>query len=47
MWVPDLGWMRWVQGQLVGLPTGHFDTLVSAECFEHNPFWVETSSWRW
>jgi len=26
----------------VGLPTGHFDTLVSAECFEHNPFWVET-----
>lgn len=31
-----------VQGQLVGLPTGHFDTTVSAECFEHNPFWVET-----
>lgn len=29
-------------GQLVGLPTGHFDTLVSAECLEHNPFWVET-----
>lgn len=31
-----------VQGQLVGLPTGHFDTMISAECFEHNPFWVET-----
>lgn len=25
-------------------PTGHFDTMVSAECFEHNPFWVETFS---
>ena len=23
-------------------PTGHFDTTISAECFEHNPFWRET-----
>ena len=31
-----------VQGQLVGFPTGHFDTTISAECLEHNPFWRET-----
>lgn len=31
-----------LEGQRVGLPTGHFDTMVSAECFEHNPFWVES-----
>lgn len=31
-----------VRGQLVGLSTGYFDATVSAECFEHNPFWVET-----
>jgi SAM-dependent methyltransferase len=30
------------QGQLVELPSGHFDTVISAECFEHNPFWRET-----
>ncbi|MDP9044901.1 MAG: class I SAM-dependent methyltransferase [Pseudomonadota bacterium] len=30
------------QGQLVGFPTGHFDTTISAECLEHNPFWRET-----
>lgn len=30
-----------VQGQLVGLPSGHFDTMISAECFEHN-----RSGWR-
>jgi SAM-dependent methyltransferase len=30
------------QGQLIGAMTGHFDTMVSAECFEHNPYWVET-----
>lgn len=29
-------------GQLLALPSGHFDTVVSAECFEHNPFWRET-----
>jgi len=30
------------QGQLVEFPTGHFDTVISAECLEHNPFWRET-----
>ena len=30
------------QGQLVEFPTGHFDTVISAECMEHNPFWRET-----
>ena len=29
-------------GQLLALPSGHFDTVISAECFEHNPFWRET-----
>jgi SAM-dependent methyltransferase len=29
-------------GQLLELPSGHFDTVISAECFEHNPFWRET-----
>lgn len=33
---------RVVQGQLLDCPSSHFDTMVSAECFEHNPFWVET-----
>ena len=30
------------QGQLVDFPTAHFDTTISAECLEHNPFWRET-----
>ncbi len=30
------------QGQLVEFPTGHFDTVISAECLEHNPYWRET-----
>jgi SAM-dependent methyltransferase len=30
------------QGQLVEFPTSHFDTTISAECLEHNPFWRET-----
>ncbi len=30
------------QGQLVEFSTGHFDTTISAECLEHNPFWRET-----
>jgi SAM-dependent methyltransferase len=30
------------QGQLVEYPSGHFDTVISAECLEHNPFWRET-----
>lgn len=29
-------------GQLLEFPSGHFDTVVSAECFEHNPYWRET-----
>ena len=30
------------QGQLLEFPTGYFDTTVSAECLEHNPYWRET-----
>jgi SAM-dependent methyltransferase len=30
------------QGQLVEFASGHFDTAISAECMEHNPFWRET-----
>jgi len=29
-------------GHLLALPTANFDTTISAECFEHNPFWRET-----
>ena len=29
-------------GHLLAFPTGQFDTVCSAECFEHNPFWRET-----
>lgn len=29
-------------GQLLEFPTATFDTVISAECFEHNPFWRET-----
>ncbi len=32
------------QGQLISSPTGYFDSSISAECFEHNPYWVETFS---
>lgn len=32
------------QGQLISLETAYADTSISAECFEHNPFWVETFS---
>ena len=32
------------QGQLVGYPSGTFDVVISCECMEHNPFWVETVS---
>ena len=32
------------QGQLVGHPSGSFDVVISCECLEHNPFWVETVS---
>jgi hypothetical protein len=30
--------------QNVDLPDNSFDVAVSAECFEHNPFWSETFS---
>jgi len=29
-------------GQDLDMPTGSFDTVVSTECFEHNPYWFET-----
>ena len=29
-------------GQLLEFPSGHFDVAISCECFEHNPYWVET-----
>jgi SAM-dependent methyltransferase len=29
-------------GHLLALPSASFDTVISAECFEHNPFWRET-----
>ena len=32
------------QGQLVSHPSGTFDVVISCECMEHNPFWVETVS---
>lgn len=32
------------EGQLIGEQTGAFDVVLSTECFEHNPFWVETFS---
>jgi SAM-dependent methyltransferase len=32
------------QGQLVDHPTGTFDVVISCECMEHNPYWVETLS---
>lgn len=30
------------QGQDVDFPDKSFDVAVSAECFEHNPYWLET-----
>jgi len=32
------------QGQDFDYPDGYFDVTVSAECFEHNPYWKETFS---
>jgi SAM-dependent methyltransferase len=29
-------------GQDLAYPTGAFDVVISCECFEHNPFWLET-----
>jgi SAM-dependent methyltransferase len=31
-----------VPGQDLALPTGSFDVVISCECFEHNPYWLET-----
>jgi len=30
------------EGQTLDHPENTYDTTVSCECFEHNPFWVET-----
>jgi SAM-dependent methyltransferase len=30
------------EGQNYDAPDNHFDTTISCECFEHNPYWVET-----
>ena len=30
------------EGQNYDAPDNHFDTVISCECFEHNPYWVET-----
>jgi len=30
-----------IQGQEVAYPDDSFDTAISAECFEHNPYWKE------
>ncbi|MCC7005173.1 MAG: methyltransferase domain-containing protein [Ottowia sp.] len=29
-------------GQRVEYPSDYFDTVISCECFEHNPYWLET-----
>jgi len=31
-----------MEGQLADFPSGQFDVCISVECFEHNPFWLET-----
>jgi hypothetical protein len=30
------------EGQNLDFPNNSFDVAVSAECFEHNPYWLET-----
>jgi hypothetical protein len=30
------------QGQEMQAPKDSFDTVISCECFEHNPFWIAT-----
>jgi SAM-dependent methyltransferase len=30
-------------GQDIGFASGHFDVVISCECFEHNPYWLETT----
>jgi SAM-dependent methyltransferase len=29
-------------GHLLGEPSGSYDCAISANCFEHNPYWLET-----
>lgn len=29
-------------GHEYDMPDGSFDTVISCECFEHNPYWIET-----
>lgn len=30
------------EGQKYNAPNNYFDTIISCECFEHNPFFIET-----
>ncbi len=30
------------QGQELDFPDNNFNTVISAECFEHNPYWLDT-----
>lgn len=30
------------EGQLFEWESNYFDTVISCECFEHNPYWVDT-----
>lgn len=32
------------EGQNLDYPANHFDIAISAECFEHNPYWAATFS---
>ena len=36
-----------VGGQEYSGPENHFDTVVSCECFEHNPHWIQTFNNMW
>lgn len=33
-----------IQGEMLEFPSNHFDVVISTECFEHNPYWIETLS---
>ena len=39
---PGIGVDVVAHGQDLVYPDRHFDVVISAECFEHNPFWRET-----
>ena len=36
-----------IPGQMVRYPDNSFDVAISAECFEHNPYYVETFENMW